>query len=67
MPENHGSPDRSGKPTKKGTRWRALVKLDYEIDNYAPMPSSKEPAASGKQRLSRTYWMPLVLVASRSR
>jgi hypothetical protein len=34
---------------------------------YAPMPSSNEPAASGKQRLSRTYWMPLALVASRSR
>lgn len=34
---------------------------------YAPMPSSKEPAAIGKHRLSRTYWIPLALVASRSR
>jgi len=34
---------------------------------YAPMPSSKEPAAIGKQRFSRTYWMPLALVASKSR
>jgi two-component system chemotaxis response regulator CheB len=39
----------------------------------SPMPAlsrlyvSKEPAASGKQRLSRTYWMPLALVASKSR
>jgi len=35
--------------------------------NQAPMPSSNEPAASGKHRLSRTYWIPLALVASRSR
>src|SRR5437667_5582765 len=63
---------RSGTNSERG---RAPVNAGREVNQasspalfaQAPMPSSKEPAASGKQRLSRTYWMPLALVASRSR
>ena len=53
---------------EKGAPYPSIKNLSVTVRlAYAPMPSSNEPVAVGKQRLSRTYWMPLALVASTSR